>query len=68
MVQDVAILLMNDPNALANVMRKETTAQGRMLQVQRFHSWLIQTGVTANRDFEPGSTWENEEPTPMFSQ
>lgn len=52
-VQDVAILLMNDPKALAAVMRKETTAQGRMLQVQRFHSWLIQTGVTANRDFGP---------------
>ena len=51
-VQDVAILLMNDPKALAAVMRKETTAQGRMLQVQRFHSWLIQTGVTAARDYE----------------
>lgn len=51
-VQDVAILLMNDPKALAAVMRKETTAQGRMLQVQRFHSWLIQTGVTATRDYE----------------
>jgi len=51
-VQDVAILLMNDPKALAAVMRKETTAQGRMLQVQRFHSWLIQTGVTAMRDYE----------------
>lgn len=67
-VQDVAVLLMNDPKALANVMRKEATAQGRMLQVQRFHSWLIQTGVTATRDFEPGSSWENEEPIPMFSQ
>ena len=55
-VQDVAILLMNDPKALAAVMRKETTAQGRMLQVQRFHSWLIQTGVTATRDYEQEDT------------
>ena len=55
-VQDVAILLMNDPKALAAVMRKETTAQGRMLQVQRFHSWLIQTGVTAMRDYEQEDT------------
>ena len=55
-VQDVAILLMNDPKALAAVMRRETTAQGRMLQVQRFHSWLIQTGVTATRDYEQEDT------------
>ena len=52
-VDEVAIRLMNDPEALANVLKKTTTAQGRMLQVQRFHSWLIQTGVTANRDFGP---------------
>lgn len=63
-VQDVAILLMNDPKALANVMRKETTAQGRMLQVQRFHSWLIQTGVTANRDFGPVEMFSQQESTP----
>ena len=62
-VQDVAILLMNDPKALANVMRKETTAQGRMLQVQRFHSWLIQTGVTAARDFGPVEMF-SQEPAP----
>jgi hypothetical protein len=61
-VQDVAILLMNDPKALAAVMRKETTAQGRMLQVQRFHSWLIQTGVTANRDFGPVEMFSQQEP------
>lgn len=63
-VQDVAILLMNDPKALAAVMRKETTAQGRMLQVQRFHSWLIQTGVTANRDFGPVEMFSQQESTP----
>lgn len=63
-VQDVAILLMNDPKALANVMRKETTAQGRMLQVQRFHSWLIQTGVTANRDFGPVEMFSQQESQP----
>ncbi len=61
-VQDVAILLMNDPKALAAVMRKETTAQGRMLQVQRFHSWLIQTGVTATRDFGPVEMFSQQEP------
>lgn len=63
-VQDVAVLLMNDPKALANVMRKETTAQGRMLQVQRFHSWLIQTGVTANRDFGPVEMFSQQESQP----
>jgi hypothetical protein len=63
-VQDVAVLLMNDPKALAAVMRKETTAQGRMLQVQRFHSWLIQTGVTANRDFGPVEMFSQQESTP----
>ena len=55
---------MNDPKALAAVMRKETTAQGRMLQVQRFHSWLIQTGVTANRDFGPVEMFSQQESTP----
>ena len=63
-VQDVAILLMNDPKSLAAVMRKETTAQGRMLQVQRFHSWLIQTGVTANRDFGPVEMFSQQESQP----
>ena len=52
-VDEVAIRLMNDPQALANVLKKTTTAQDKMIQLSRFHSWIIQTGVGATRDFGP---------------
>jgi len=52
-VDEVAIRLMNDPEALANVLKKTTTAQDKMIQLSRFHSWIIQTGVGATRDFGP---------------
>jgi len=59
-VDEVAIKLANDPEALANVLKKVDTAQQRMLQLTRFHSWIIQTGLTASRD--------DFEPIEMFSQ
>lgn len=68
-MDQVTMKLFNDPQALANVLKRTTTAQDRMLQIQRFHSWLIQTGVTASRDEELIQSIEQApEPTRMFSQ
>lgn len=66
--QDMAILLMNDPTALANVLKKETTDAGRRLQIDRFYAWAIQSGVASTREDELLSTIEPSTEPEMFSQ
>lgn len=65
--KDLAILLFNDPVALANVMKKEADANAQMAQIRRFHSWVIQTGVVTARDRQQLLPWTEEEPQ-MFSK
>ena len=66
--QDMAILLMNDPAALANVLKKETTDAGRRLQIDRFYAWAIQSGVASTREDDLLSTIEPSTEPEMFSQ
>ena len=65
----LAMKLFNDPEALANVLKRGVTVQERKLQLSRFHSWAIQTGLTTTRDDEITSSVERPpEPTRMYSQ
>lgn len=63
--KDVAVLLFNDPAALAAVMRKETDPAKMMLQIRKFNAWAIQTGVTHARE---ALVPEYEDKPEMFAQ
>lgn len=63
--KDMAVLLFNDPKALALVMRKETDPSKRMLQIRTFHSWLVNSGITHTRE---SLTTEYDDTPQMFSQ
>jgi hypothetical protein len=65
----LAMKLFNDPEALANVLKRGVTVQERKLQLSRFHSWAIQTGLTTTRDDDLTSSIERPpELTRMYSQ
>jgi len=66
--QDMAILLMNDPAALANVLKKESTDAGRRLQIDRFYAWAIQSGVASTREESLITPLEPSTEQEMFSQ
>lgn len=67
-LDDLAIQLFNDPKMLAAVMRKETNAQARMLQVRRFHAWAQNALLIPIRESEILPVFTEEQEPEMFSQ